>query len=146
MAELNPYTKSTVATATAMELVLMVYDEGIRSLDLAEAAFGIGGPESIALVGNHLRHAQDAITELSVTLDMQQGGEIAVNLHRIYDFMINHLSQANVTQSLPPVLEVRNLMIELRDTWQKVAEQEAQIEGGTQAPPGIASGRFRFAG
>lgn len=146
MADLNPYRKTAVTTATAMELVLMVYDECIRSLELAEEAFATGGPASVEQIGNHLLHAQETITELSYSLDLDQGGEIAVNLHRLYEFMLHHLSQANVKKELAPVKDVREMMADLRNAWMQVAAQESMLQPRDTPPSGSRSGRFNLAG
>jgi flagellar protein FliS len=146
MAELNQYQKTAVTTASPIELVLMVYDECIRSLIGAEDAFSIEGPERIEQIGRHLLHAQDAITELSVSLDMERGGEIASNLERLYDFMTYHLSQANVKKELKPVLEVRDMMADLRGAWSQVAQQESVVQQPAAMERGRISGRYQFSG
>ncbi len=147
MAELNPYKKNAVVTATGMELVLMVYDECIRSLDLAIEAFKIEGPEAIEQIGNHLQHAQETITELDLSLDLERGEEIAVNLHRLYEFMVHHLSQANVKKELGLVNDVREIMDDLRGVWKQVAAQESMFEKPDDAPVvGLRSGRFSLSG
>jgi flagellar protein FliS len=136
MAELNPYKKTAVTTATGMELVLMIYDECIRSLDQAMEAFKIEGPEAIEQIGSHLLHAQETITELDLSLDLERGEEIAVNLHR---------SQANVKKELGPVKEVREMMDDLREVWKQVAAQESMFQK-SEAPLGTRSGRFSLSG
>jgi flagellar protein FliS len=145
MAELNPYKKTAVTTATGMELVLMIYDECIRSLDQAMEAFKIEGPEAIEQIGSHLLHAQETITELDLSLDLERGEEIAVNLHRLYEFMVHHLSQANVKKELGPVKEVREMMDDLREVWKQVAAQESMFQK-SEAPLGTRSGRFSLSG
>lgn len=142
MAEVNPYQTNAVQAATPIELVVMVYDECINSLNRAEQAFEIEGPERIEQIGNHLLHAQDAITELSLSLDMENGGEVAENLSRLYDFMTRHLVDANVKKELKSVLEVRDMMTELRDTWSQVAQQV----GGQHGPDSSRSGRISISG
>jgi flagellar protein FliS len=142
MAEINPYQATAVRTATPVELVLMVYDECITALRNAEEAFQITGPERIERIGNNLLHAQDAITELSLSLDMERGGEIAENLSRLYDFMTHHLSDANTQKEIKPVQDVRGMMQDLRDTWAQVAKQV----GGQNAPTAPRSGRISIAG
>lgn len=142
MAEINPYQKSAVQTATPVELVIMVYDECINSLNSAEQAFAIEGPERIEQIGNHLLHAQDAITELSLSLDMDNGGEVAENLSRLYDFMTRHLIDANVKKELKLVLDVREMMIDLRDTWKQVSQQV----GGQHQPSAVQTGTIRISG
>ena len=137
MAGLNQYQQTAVNTATPIELVIMVYDECLRSLELAEQAFRIETPERIEQIGFHLRHAQDSITELSVALDMEQGGDIAGNLRRLYDFMIHHLSQAGLHQELQAVQEVKVMMTDLREAWSEIARQAPMV----QMPDPVATGR-----
>ena len=146
MAELNEYQKTAVTTATAMELVLMVYDECIRSLEKAEEAFKIETPDRIEMIGNNLLRAQDTITELSLSLDLDRGGEISENLSRLYDFMTHHLSQANIRQELKPILEVKELMVDLREAWGTVAEQEPAADENQDMLLGSRTGRIRIAG
>ena len=143
MAEMNPYQTNAVQAATPIELVVMVYDECINSLNRAEQAFAIEGPERIEQIGNHLLHAQDAITELSLSLDMENGGEVAENLSRLYDFMTRHLVEANVKKNLQAVLDVRQMMSELRDTWSQVSQQ---VGGQHQPPDAGRSGRISISG
>jgi len=132
MARTEDYRNTQVMTASPMELIIMLYDECIRALNKAEDAFEIEGPEYLQEVNNNLLHAQDIITELAVSLDMDKGGEIAFNLQRLYEFMVNHLGDANVKKDVAPVIEVRELMKELRETWQQVAKQEP---GRNDSPP-----------
>lgn len=124
MAIAENYRQTQVMTASPMELVLMLYDEGIRSLRNAEEAFKIETPDRIEKINNGILRAQDVIAELTLSLDMEKGGEIANNLERLYDFMINHLSGANVRKTVKPLKEVRELLSELKEAWQKVAEKE----------------------
>jgi len=122
----NSYKQNVILTASPMELIVMLYDEGISSLSKAEAAFQIEGPERIQEISNNLIHAQDIITELAVSLNMEKGGEIAEHLHRLYDFMLNHLAKANASKRAKPISEVRELLCELRESWKQVAAQEPQ--------------------
>lgn len=122
------YQEVHVSTASPMELVMMLYDEAIRSLDKAEAAFEIRDPSRIELIGNHLLHAQDVITELAISLDMEKGGEIAHHLQRLYDFMIHHLSQADIKKEVKGVRDVRKMLSDLRTAWSEVAKKEVVSE------------------
>lgn len=118
------YQEVHVSTASPMELVMMLYDEAIRSLDKAEEAFGIQDPSRFEKIGNHLLHAQDVITELAISLDMEKGGEISQYLQRLYDFMVHHLSQADVRKEVKGIREVRKMLADLRDAWGEVAKKE----------------------
>ena len=137
MAAMDDYRQTHVISASPMELVVMLYEECIASLSRAEASFELDGTERCEGVSNHLLHAQDIITELSVSLDFAAGGEIATNLNRLYDFMSRHLSAANLSKDASPVREVRALMVDLLDAWHQVAAQapaatfDASTAGGT---------------
>lgn len=120
----NRYQETQIMTASPMQLIVMMYDEAINALERAEKAFGIDSVDRIEQINNHVLHAEDIITELAVSLDMEKGGEIAKNLHRLYDFMIFYLSKGNVEKNAAPVSEVKKMLIELREAWDKVKSQE----------------------
>ncbi len=124
MQSIKQYQEMNINTASPMELVIMLYDDCIRSLEKAEKAFDITGPERIESINNALLHSQDIITELAVSLDMEKGGEIAQNLQRLYDFMVNHLSYANVNKNVKPIVDVKKMMADLREAWREVASKE----------------------
>jgi flagellar secretion chaperone FliS len=144
MTTTRKYRELNITTASPMELILMLYDECVRSLDKAEKAFEtIPDPERIEVICNNLLHAQDIITELTVSLDMEKGGEIAYNLQRLYDFMVHHLSRANVNKEVQPIREVRKIMGNLREAWLEISKQEPPRPSA--AAPSLA-GNIRIAG
>ena len=115
------YRNTQVMTADPMELVIMLYDECIRSLRAAERAFEMNEEDRFQEINNNLLHAQDIITELAVSLDMENGGEIAGNLQRLYEFMAFHLGKANTAKNAKPITEVREMMADLREAWSSAA-------------------------
>jgi flagellar protein FliS len=139
----NSYQQTDVLTASPMQLIIMLYDECLRALEKAENGFRVEGPQQIEVIGNNLLHAQDVITELAIALDMEKGGEIAHNLHRLYDFALNHLSTANVQQTVKPIRDVINIMRELREAWTEVAKNEPVNE---QPGRPIERGTFQITG
>ena len=137
------YQEINITTASPMELVVFLYDECIRTLEKAEQAFEIAEPNRIEAISNSLLHAQDIITELAVSLDMERGGEIAHNLQRLYDFMVNHLSQANIRKEPQPIRDVRKMMTDLREAWAEVAKKEPPRE---EAAAGVVRSGIHIAG
>jgi flagellar protein FliS len=135
MNTVRKYQELSVTTASPMQLIIMLYDECIRALDKAESGFAIGDDPSLRneTIGNNILHAQDVITELAVSLDMEKGGEIAINLQRLYDFMVNHLARANVSKDIQSLREVRTMMADLRETWQEIAKKE-NLSDASPAP------------
>jgi flagellar secretion chaperone FliS len=139
------YRNTHIMTASPMQLVLMLYDECIRALKAAEEAFAGSPPENVEIISRNLLQAQNVITELIVSLDMEKGGEIAGILQRLYDFMTEHLIEANLKKKLKPVQDVLEMMTGLRETWRKVAEKEPRPEPDAPVPP-VGVGNIAFSG
>jgi flagellar protein FliS len=66
-----------------------------------------------------LLRIQAIFTELLTALDKDKGGEIAVNLERLYVFFLEQLGEANVKKDVKPLLEIKPLVIDLRNTWEQ---------------------------
>jgi flagellar protein FliS len=57
------------------------------------------------------------IAELMNTLNHEAGGEIAANLHRLYAFMLYHLSEGNLRRDPQRFDEVARLLTVLQDAF-----------------------------
>jgi flagellar protein FliS len=134
MNKLGSYKQNQVLSASPAELILLLFDEGLRSLKKAEAAFAIETPDRFESISKQLLHTQDVLMELSLSLDLEKGGEVAANLQRIYDFMIRHLSKANSEKLIQPVIEVHHLLTTLRNAWQEVTEKQLAGEPDAAHP------------
>jgi flagellar protein FliS len=71
--------------------------------------------------GRYINKAQNIINELNAILDMEKGGEIALNLRKLYLFMNNHLSQANSKRSPDMIKQVIKMIEELNESWKAIA-------------------------
>lgn len=113
------YRQTSVKTATQGKIIVMLYDEAIRQLDTAIGLLA-DGSKQLDLVNNAVVKAQDVITELMVSLDMEQGGDIAQNLFRLYMFFNQQLMDGNMRKELEPISSVRKFMGELREAWKQI--------------------------
>jgi flagellar protein FliS len=120
----NPWKSyQQVATQTAPpgQLVLMLYEGAIRFLDRAIAGFKIDDPaESIQTISNNVLRAQDIVFELNVTLNIEQGGELAMTLRRLYDYMDRRLMEGNLKKDQSAIEEVMGRIVVLRDAWSQM--------------------------
>ena len=57
------------------------------------------------------------VTELSLSLNHQDGGEISRNLAELYGYVERLLIQANVEQCEPPLAEAERLLSTLLEGW-----------------------------
>jgi flagellar secretion chaperone FliS len=132
MALTNPWKSyQQVATKTAPpgQLVLMLYEGIIRFLDRAVAGFQLDDPADFnTTISNNIIRAQDIIFELNVTLNMEQGGELAMTLRRLYDYMDRRLLEANLKKDESVIREILDRATVLRDAW-------SQMLSGTGQPP-----------
>ena len=55
-----------------------------------------------------------------MTLDHEQGGELAGNLSGLYDYMTRRLLEANATKDIKMLTEVADLVKEIKSAWSEV--------------------------
>lgn len=109
------YQQNNVMTASKGKLLLMLYDGAIKFLKFSKVSID---EKDLGKANNYIVRAQDIVTELMVTLNMDI--EISKNLFAIYDYMKYRLIQANIKKDKEMIDEVLNMLSELRDTWVQV--------------------------
>lgn len=120
---LQTYKETQIKTATQGKLILMLYDGAIRNLNNALENMR-QEHRAYDVTNNYLIKTQDIITELMVSLDFEKGGEIAKNLFNLYVFMNRQLLEGNIGKKEQPLLEVRQLLTELRSVWAEVVTKK----------------------
>lgn len=140
------YETQKVLSASPMELILMLYDGALRSLTQALAAFDLADDiERMNGIHEQLLRAQDFITELACSLDIERGGELAEQLNRLYEFMLHHLAVANSEKQRKPVEDVKSMLTELRNSWSQAMERVPREEQPEPVPVD-RTGSFRISG
>ncbi len=126
------YKKAAVSTMDQRKLIIMLYDGAIKFLTLAMDKMDKG--DSYAAHKNLVR-GKSIIAELLASLNMEQGGEIARNLQRLYTYMFNELIEANLHGDVERIRLVISLLKELRTGWQGVqAPEEEPAQPKAPAP------------
>jgi len=130
---LRAYRQTRVKTASQGQLIVMLYNEGLKQLKTAEREFRSKQPQ-LELVHNAIVKAQDIITELMVSLDFEKGGDIAQNLFHLYMYFNQKLVDVNLTKDASNLNEVCSLMESLRDAWVEientVSREDHEISSG----------------
>jgi len=107
-----------VAAANPHQLIVMLFDgaktvitNALQQMNNGEtAAKGRAISQAIAIIDSGLR----------ASLDKNAGGEIALSLDSLYEYMSNRLLMANL-QNDPTILEeVGSLIGQLRDAWEAI--------------------------
>ena len=108
------YKEQSVTTATPEELTLMLYNGCIKFINLAEVFID---EKNIEKANINIIKAQDIIRELNITLNMDY--EVSENLRQLYSFVNERLIEANLRKGKKPLLEAKEIVTELRDTWKE---------------------------
>jgi flagellar secretion chaperone FliS len=118
MSGISAYKQNAVTTQSPGKIVIMLYNGAIRFLYQSLDAMEKG---DVAAKGKAINKACDIITELSVCLDMEVGGEIAKNLRSLYEFMLRTLTRAHLKNDPDLVRKVIDLLEELNQGWKAIA-------------------------
>ena len=119
MRSLESYKETSITTQSKGRLIVILYDGAVKFLKLAIQEIESRNPEA---KGKYIAKAQDIINELNAVLDMEAGGEIAMNLRKLYCFMNGQLDTANIKQDTAMIEEVIKLLEELNQGWKAIAE------------------------
>ncbi len=119
------YKRKQIESASPVQLVLLLYDGAIDQLNKAEVVVNKKEDDWIERFHNHLIAAQNIITELTVTLNMEQGGDLAKNLYRLYEYMNYRLVNANMEKDVAALDDVKQLLINLKEGWEGLSKKVA---------------------
>ena len=124
MAALKQYqtvnTQAQVFDASPHRLIQMLMEGGLTRLAQAKGAIERG---QLTLKGDVLGKAIAIISGLRSGLDLQNGGELALNLDSLYDYMVRRLSLANSSNDPALVEEVSSLLRQIKSGWDGIANQ-----------------------
>lgn len=120
---LNAYKETQIKTAGQGKLIIMLYDAAIRQIETATTGLDRGEGE-LDSVNAALVKAQDIVTELMVSLDFDRGGEIAQSLFNLYMYFNRQMIEANIKKDSGPLREIREMLVELREAWLQIVDNE----------------------
>jgi flagellar protein FliS len=134
------YRQVATRTAPPGQLVLMLYDGAIRFLEQAKAGFALDDPATANMtVHNNVQRALDIIRELNLSLNLEQGGEFAATLRRLYDYFDRRLWESNTRKHPDGVREVIRHLEVLRGAWAAMLTQQSNPADSAQAIAELAT-------
>lgn len=118
-----------VIAASPHKLIVMLFEGAIAAISNAlqymetnnVAAKGQSISKAIAIIDNGLR----------ASLDKKVGGEIALSLDALYEYMSNQLLLSNLNNDVAKLSEIRDLLRDLKTTWDAIAPIPVSV---TEAP------------
>lgn len=118
-----------VIVANPHRLVLMLFDGALCAVADARAHLD---ERRIADKGEAISRAISIINDgLAASLDLEQGGKIAVQLCDLYDYMCRRLLQAGLHNDGGMLAEVAQLLGELRASWAAIGDTARQAVAST---------------
>ncbi len=130
----SAYQKTNITTASQGKLVVLLYEACIKNLRAALALLDSEDkirPGDIENYSKFIQKAQSIITELEVSLDMNNGGEIAKNLMSLYLFFNSELTDVTFRHSSKKIKSVIDMMNELLSAWRTAANSTANAPAST---------------
>ena len=125
----NKYKQTSVTTANRGQVLLMLYESAIKHTKVAIEAVQA---KQLAKKGESILKIQDIINELALTLNHDVGGNISKDLERLYNYMIEQITVANIKNEAKPLEVVLKLLETLYDGWKGAVSTIAR-QGGDAA-------------
>lgn len=115
---ISNYRETQIKTAPKGKLVVLLYDGLIKFLDIALENLP---KKRYDLANSNILKAQDIISELSMSLNMDVG-DMSHKLFSIYSFLNTKLIEGNIKKTEEPIRFVRKMAMELREAWNTIAK------------------------
>jgi flagellar secretion chaperone FliS len=124
----NVGVNTAVDAASPHKLILMLYDGLLKQLRLGKAHMQRSelGPKAACL-----SKALSILDQgLRMSLDLEKGGDIAAQLHLLYEYAERRILHANMRNDVSAVDEVIALIDPLRTAWQAIAPEPQRVAQG----------------
>jgi len=134
----HQYQRAQVESASPTRLIVLLYEGAVRFCSLAQDAMRKKDLEAQNL---NLIRAQRIIAELLASLNRTAGGEVALNLARIYTHLLAELVRANLYDDIDALSNVITLLTEMRASWIEIDRlQTGDTEVHDAAPADVSAG------
>lgn len=116
--------ESSVTSADPHRLISMLYQGALLAVANAKASLL---HHDVAAKGESISKAIMIINDgLNASLDRSVGGDLALNLGALYDYMCSRLLQANLKNDAAALDEVSTLLNDLKSAWDSI-RQNAKV-------------------
>ncbi|QIL89882.1 flagellar export chaperone FliS [Microbulbifer harenosus] len=110
--------ESDVLSASPHRLILLLFQGADTAIGAALVYMQDG---NAAEKGRAISRALDIVNNgLAAALDLEQGGQLAVQMASLYDYIARQLLNANLKNDSTPLLEARKLLEDLASAWREV--------------------------
>lgn len=134
---MNPYEKyqqQMVTTMTQGDMLLKLYDETLKQIDIARVAIG---EKRIKDMDKAIDKAEQIVRYLRSMLDFRY--PVSNQLSQLYDFFNTQLVMANVKKDVQPLDDIQPLIRELRDTFDQCVKIDRANRTGMAAQNAVGN-------
>ena len=131
------YRDTAVKTASQGKLVVLLYQGAVKELSAAETCFDANGgmaARNIEAYGKHITKAQEIISELQTSLDMEAGGQVAQNLMSLYVYFNRELMDASINRNKTKLDFVKGMLDQLSSAWEAASNSTANAPAQAVRP------------
>lgn len=114
---------SSIHGASRHKLIALLFDACQENLAVAKGAMERKDVKQKAVA---IKKAMDIVVRLQGSLDLEKGGDVAINLDDLYTFCINRLALANAVNDVTMIDEVFRIISELNLGWSQIEGAEVK--------------------
>ncbi len=103
-----------------LKQIVMLYDGAIKFLNLSAADIDAG---DFVAKGEHSNRALDIVSYLQSILDLQNGGDVAVNLDNLYRSVRFLILRASAAPDAGLMRRAAEILAPMRDAWETNAQK-----------------------
>lgn len=112
--KVNSYQKVDTLGKSQLELIIKVYDGALAEFKKAKTAINDQkNDEGVKF----LEKGQKFVTHLYTTLDMEKGGDISLQLSKLYVFILNQINIITATKDISQIDDIIHILENLREGW-----------------------------
>jgi len=117
---IQAYQQVQTESRSPLELVVMLSDGALVSLRQANEAAARG---DLRQRGASVSRVLSIVGALRETLDLTEGGDVAAELDRLYDYVTCRLLDVTARHDAAALAEVQVLLSGVRDAWHQIASR-----------------------
>ncbi len=110
--------QTEVKVSDRVQIVTMLYDGAINFIRKAKEKLEVGDTMGKT---HFIKKTSAIVKELANSLNMD-GGEIAINLRNLYDFVLESLIKAEINNNVDALNDAEKVMEILRGSWKEMQE------------------------
>jgi flagellar protein FliS len=114
---------SSIHGASRHKLIALLFDACQENLAVAKGAMERKDVKQKAVA---IKKAMDIVVRLQGSLDLEKGGDVAINLDDLYTFCVNRLALANAVNDVTMIDEVFRIISELNLGWSQIEGAEVK--------------------